>query len=374
MKVLVTGGAGLIGSHLVDLLLQRGYEVRVLDSLALPTHLGGPPSHLRAEAEFHWADVADAEAVRRALLGVQAVCHLAAAGGFSGDMQGYMRDNSWATAGLLDAIRNYGLPIEKIVVASSVAVYGEGLYRCAEHGRLHPPMRSPEQLGTGQWELLCPHCAQPLEALLTTEDTGVSPETVYSLSKYDEERLALSFERQTGIPVAPLRFFLTYGPRQSVSNPYTGICSIFATRLLTGKSVVIYEDGRQTRDFVAAGDVARACLLALEHPDAHGRPYNVGTGRPTTILEFARTLAEVLGKGERLETELGGKYRLGDVRHLAADITALSALGFTPQYALHEGLQAYAAWIGALSGLQDRFQEAEQRLMAQGVVRSRGSA
>ncbi len=266
MRALVTGGAGFIGSHIVDLLLSRGYDVRVFDNLELPTHALGVPAYLSPEAEFIQGDMRDPDALAAALHGVDVILHQAATGGFTAHFANYIACNSLGTALMLEVIRDGNLPVKKIVVASSIAVYGEGKYRCAEHGVTFPTPRPIEQLERCEWEVRCPECDEELSPLLTDEHTPVEPATAYAISKYDEERLALVFGRQTGIPTVALRYFVTFGARQSVHNPYTGVCSIFSTRLLNGLPIIIYEDGHQTRDFIYVTDVARANLFVLEEP------------------------------------------------------------------------------------------------------------
>jgi dTDP-L-rhamnose 4-epimerase len=370
MKALVTGGAGFIGSHVVDLLLERGYDVRVFDSLELPTHAAGIPSYLSNEAEFVRGDVRDSDAVGKALRGVDVVLHLAATGGFTPRIADYVASNSLATAQMLEIIRSNRLPVKKIVVASSIAVYGEGKYRCAQHGEVSPRLRDVYRLQQRDWEVRCVHCGSALDPLLTDEETPVEPGTPYGLSKYDQERLVLMFGRVTDTAVAALRYFVTYGPRQSVHNPYTGVCSIFSSRIMNNLPIIIYEDGNQTRDFVFVRDVARASVFALEEPRTNLGVFNVGSGKATAIHQLAALLQECLGK--KGNVEFPGRFRPGEVRHMVADVRRLEQLGFRAECSLREGLTKYVEWLAGQGPLPEFFGNAETELKEAGVVRSAG--
>jgi len=368
VKALVTGGAGFIGSHIVDLLLENGYEVRIIDSLELPTHAGGKPAYLPPEAEFIRADVRDRDALRAALQGIDLVLHEAATGGFTPRIADYISANSLATAQMLEIIRDERLAVQKIVVASSIAVYGEGAYFCKEHGSIYPGLRSIEQLEGRRWEVECPRCGAALEPRLTDEATPVEPATAYGISKYDQERLVLIFGRQTGIPTVALRYFVTYGPRQSVHNPYTGVCSIFSSRIMNGLPIVIYEDGNQTRDFVFVRDIARANLFVLEDDRANFQVFNVGTGRPTSIRDLAYALQKCLGREGAVE--LPNSFRPGEVRHMAADVSRLSRLGFRAETSLEDGLGDYVSWLSQQGPLPEYFARAQKELEDAGVIRA----
>lgn len=368
MRALVTGGAGFIGSHIVDLLLGRGYEVRVFDNLELPTHAVGIPAYLSREAEFIRGDMRDRNALAQALRGVDVILHEAATGGFTPHLANYIACNSLGTAQMFETIRDEKLPVRKIVVASSIAVYGEGKYRCAQHGVIFPSLRPVGQVERREWEVKCPQCGEALAPLLTDEQTPVEPATAYAISKYDQERLALTFGRQTGIPAVALRYFVTYGPRQSVHNPYTGVCSIFSTRIMNGLPIIIYEDGHQTRDFVFVRDIARANLFVLEEPRADFEVFNVGTGEKTSIRQLAAILQEYLGREG--EIEFPERYRPGEVRHMAADVSRLAELGFRAETSLRAGLQQYVEWLAEQGPLPEYFSSAEKLLQAAGVVRA----
>ncbi len=261
-RALVTGGAGLIGSHIVDLLLHEGWSVRILDNLEPQTHRNGKPVWVPADAEFRQADIRDRDAVTAALADIDVVFHQAAYGGFMPEIAKYVAVNSFGTAQLLEIIRDENLPIEKVVVASSQVVYPEGAVNCPEHGRVFPGTRPVERLSRGDFDVYCPICGLETTAALTPESSPISAETVYAITKVDQERLVLGWGRQTGVPVVALRYACTFGPRQSLFNPYTGVIAIFASRLLNGLEPVVYEDGLQERDFCFVDDIARANLIA----------------------------------------------------------------------------------------------------------------
>ncbi|MBU1727173.1 MAG: SDR family NAD(P)-dependent oxidoreductase [Candidatus Omnitrophica bacterium] len=367
-NILVTGGAGLIGSHTVDLLLEKGYRVRILDNLEKPTHLSGRPSYIPSRAEFIEGDIRSERDVKGALKGIDGVIHLAATGGFTPRIIEYLEANTIGTALMLQIIRNERLPIKKIVVASSVAVYGEGKYQCSKHGVVFPPIRPIEQMERKEWELKCPFCASELKALATDELTPVKPQKVYSVSKFDQERLVLGLGEEFGIPSAALRYFVTYGPRQSLSNPYTGLCSIFSTRLLNDLPAVVYEDGLQTRDFVYVKDVAAASVLVLESDKSDRQVYNVGTGNSLSVLDIAKTLSRIYKKD--IAPEIGGKFRPGEVRHIVADIAKLKSIGFKPKYTFEDGIREYVEWIRSQGDVKDYFSRAQTDLTKDQVVRN----
>lgn len=357
-RVLITGGTGFIGSHLADALLARGYAVRALDSLVRQVHGEGCrwPGHLSSDVELLLGDVRDRRAVDRALRGVDAVFHLAAAEGV-GQMGGL-------AAVLLEALsRN---PVEKLVVASSMRIYGEGLYRTADGKVVEAEERSVQQLQAGTWEPVGPD-GEPLEPLPTPE-TKVPPlGSVDALGTYDQERLCLMIGRAHGIPTVALRFFNVYGPRQAVGNPSTGVLSVFASRLLVGKAPLLFEDGRQQRDFVSVHDVVRACRLALESTVADGRVFNVGSGASSTVRVVAAQMAEALGR-RQLRPEITGKFRLGDVRHCFADTTLASKLlGYEARVSFTEGLLELAEWLSGQRA-DDRLGETKAELEAWGLT------
>jgi dTDP-L-rhamnose 4-epimerase len=345
--VLVTGGAGFIGSHLADELLRGGYRVRALDNLSAQVHgaQGGRPDYLSPEVELVVGDVRDREIVRRALQGVDAVFHLAAAVGVGQSMYEvaqYTAVNNLGTAVLLEALIE--TPVRRLVVASSMSLYGEGLYRAADGTIAAGVDRTSEQLARGEWEV-CDARGVPLTPIATPETKPPVISSVYALGKFDQERLCLMIGRAYGIETVALRFFNVYGTRQALSNPYTGALAIFSAQLLNGRRPLLFEDGRQQRDLVSVHDIARACRLALEVPDAAGQVFNVGSGHPTTIAELARGIAAVIGRPD-LPPNVTGEYRAGDIRHCFADITrAREVLGYLPTVTLDAGLREFAGWL-----------------------------
>lgn len=368
-QVLITGGAGFIGSHLADLLLETGHRVRVLDNLSPQVHGEGGerPDYLDPEVELIVGDLRDPRVVREALRGVQAVFHLAARVGVGQSMYAvaeYTGVNDLGTAVLLEALLER--PVERLVVASSMSIYGEGLYRSAD-GVLHAGVgRVRAQLEAGDWEVR-DGGGEPLIPVPTPESKVPSLASVYALSKYQQERISLLIGGAYGIPTVALRFFNVYGDRQALSNPYTGVLAIFASRLLNDRGPLIFEDGGQRRDFVSVHDVARACLLALEVPAAAGRVFNIGSGTSHTILEVAQRTAQVLGKSY-LRPEVPGVHRVGDIRHCFADITlARTVLGYEPRVSLEDGLVELAVWLEGQAAL-DRVGEASAELAARGLT------
>jgi len=364
LKALVTGGAGLIGSHIVDLLVEKGHQVRILDNLAKPTHLKGKPIWINPQAEFIRGDVRDKDTFDLALKGVDWVFHQAADGGFTNAISHYFINNANPTAVLYELIRDKH-QVKKVITASSQAVYGEGRYECSEHGEFFPEPRELVQLQLGQWEVQCPVCTAPAIGVPIAENR-VNPLTPYALSKYMNEILSLNLGKHYQIPTVALRYSLTYGPRQSLYNPYTGITSIFSTRILTGKPPVVYEDGLQTRDFIFVEDVARANVMVAEDDRANFQAFNVGTGIATTVLEFVNLLNDTYQK--HVEPVLRGEFRPGDFRHLVTDATRLHSLGWKPLVPLSEGLRRYAAWIENYGSISEYFSEAERLLKQTRVI------
>lgn len=360
--VLITGGAGFIGSHLADELLTAGYRVRALDSLDAQVH--GPecrrPDYLDPRVELRVGDVRDPAAVAEALQGVSAVFHFAARVGVGQsmyEMASYMDTNVRGTAVLLEQIRQSA--VERLVVASSMSIYGEGLYRTA-HGRRVETQRSLTRLRQGEWEAIGPE-GEALEPIPTPESKRPSLASVYALSKMDQERLCLLFGKAYDIPAVALRFFNAYGERQALSNPYTGVLAIFGSRLLNARPPLLFEDGRQRRDFVHVRDVARACRLALETPAATGQCFNVGSGQSISVLELAEAIARAMDRD--IAPEVTGEYRTGDIRHCFADISrAREILGFTPQIPLERGLEELAQWLPTQRAV-DRVDQARHELI-----------
>jgi dTDP-L-rhamnose 4-epimerase len=347
MNVAVIGGAGFIGSHLVDALVERGFRVRVIDNLEPQVHPNGlPPSYLNPRIEFIQQDVRDIAGLRDAIEGAEAVFYLAGAVGVGDSMyriRHYAEVNVLGGANLLDILANHQHSVRKIVLASSVTVYGEGKYSCPRHGIVVPSVRPTEQLAREQWELLCPKlenssdCSARLTPLPTDEERPLMPLSVYAMTKRTQEEMFLTVGRTYGIAVTVLRYFNVYGSRQAVSNPYTGVAKIFASQIAQGKPPLIYEEGLQTRDFVHVSDVVQANMLALQREEANGEIFNVGTGRPTTILEMALAVAKRFGGDPTFQPSY--QCRSGDVRHCWADITKIRrVLGFEPRTVFPAGL------------------------------------
>jgi dTDP-L-rhamnose 4-epimerase len=371
-KVLVTGGAGFIGSFLVDALVERGYDVRIYDALVPQVH--GPeqaaPAYVNPEAEFVQGDVRDREALARALQGVDVVYHLAAAVGVGQSMyeiQYYTEANTLGGAVLLDLLANTKHQVRKMLVASSMSIYGEGKYRCQEHGEVYPRLRPEAQLKAREWEMKCPQCGREVLPAPTDEDKPLFPTSIYAITKRDHEEMFLSTGLAYGIPAVALRFFNAYGPRQALSNPYTGVMAIFSGRLLNHQPPVIYEDGRQTRDFVHVSDIVQGLLLALEKPEADYQVFNLGTGIPTSIGQVAGLLSERLVEGD-IEPYVLNQFRAGDIRHCYADVSkARDLLGFEPQVRLQDGLGNLLDWVKEQTAI-DRFAQVEQELAAKALV------
>ncbi|MBV9848325.1 MAG: NAD-dependent epimerase/dehydratase family protein [Armatimonadetes bacterium] len=367
--VLITGGAGFIGAHLARELLGRGYRVRALDNLSPQVHGEGTPRppYLSPDVELLVGDVRDPDAVKSALRGIDAVYHLAATVGVGQSMYEiarYTDVNNLGTATLLEALIER--PVERLVVASSMSIYGEGMYRAADGSAVPGQERPLDQLKAGDWEVRGED-GRPLTPIPTPETKTPTLASVYALSKYDQERLCLIIGRAYHIPVVALRFFNVFGTCQALSNPYTGVLAIFASRFLNGRPPLIFEDGRQQRDFVHVTDVARACRLALEAPEAAGQVFNVGSGQAYTIQEIARRLARTLGM-EHVTPEITGKYRAGDIRHCFADISqARRVLGYEPRVPLDEGLAEICGWLEGQTAA-DRVAEAGAELARRGLT------
>jgi dTDP-L-rhamnose 4-epimerase len=368
-RILITGGAGFIGSHLADELLEQGYGVRALDNLSEQVH--GPeasrPGYLSPEVELVVGDVRDPEAVRKALKGIDSVFHFAARVGVGQSMyeiERYTSVNNLGTSVLLEALIEK--PVERLVVASSMSIYGEGLFRDADGNLVPGGERDRDQLVAHEWEVRDAQ-GRAMTPVPTPETKQPNLSSVYALSKYDQERLCLMVGRAYNIPAVALRFFNVYGTRQALSNPYTGVLAIFASRLLNGNPPLIFEDGRQMRDFVHVSDVVRACRLALEVPEAREQVFNIGSGRQYTVLEIARAMAETLGR-EGIQAEVTGNYRVGDIRHCFADITlARRVLGYEPAMPLEQGLIELASWLEGQVA-HDRVAEARAELAARGLT------
>jgi dTDP-L-rhamnose 4-epimerase len=369
--ILVTGGAGFIGSHLVDALVERGHRVRILDSLVEQVHGSKMPEHLNKEAEFIQGDVCDAETMARALDGVEYVYHQAAEVGVGQSMYEivrYVKANDLGTAVLLEEMIKRPSQFRKLIVASSMSIYGEGTYRCEKCDvTVYPTLRPDAQLAAHEWDYKCSDCSETLTPIGTTEQKPLFPTSVYAVSKQDQEQYCLAVGRAYKIPTIAFRYFNVYGTRQALSNPYTGVCAIFSSRLMNDQPPMVFEDGEQSRDFVHVSDIVQANLLALETDGADYEMFNVGTGRPTTVKQIGEILAKGLGKN--IAPEIVGKYREGDIRHCVADIKkARGLLGYAPKVALEDGLEELLVWVKAQEA-DDRVSAATAELAAHSLVK-----
>ena len=368
MKTLVTGGAGFIGTHLVRALLDRGDQVVVLDSLESQVH-GDVTPEAPPGVDFLVGNVGDQQLAARALEGVDRVVHLAAAVGVGQSMYEiarYTELNTMATARFLEAlVATCPLPT-RLVVASSMSIYGEGEYLCPEHGRMAPGPRPEEQLIARSWDMYCSACGVEMQPVGTRESKPLIPTSIYAINKRDHEEMCLVTGAAYGIPAVALRFFNIYGPGQALSNPYTGVAAIFASRLLNGRPPMIFEDGNQSRDFTHVSDVVQGILLALESEAAVGQSVNLGTGRSTTVAEVARVIAE--GLGLEIEPEHNLRYRAGDIRHCYADPTrARELLGFEAETTFEQGMGQLVKWLEQQQA-EDRVDDATRELVTRGLT------
>lgn len=383
--ILVTGGAGFIGSHLVDALVGGGHRVRVLDNLEPQVHgglreRGEKPEYLNPEAELVVGDVRDPDSLRRALEGVEVVFHQAAQVGVAQSMyaiERYTSANTLGAATLLQAIVEMRQRPRKLIVASSMSIYGEGAYRCPVHGRVYPRLRPVEQLQRREWEMRCPAagCVESTEPLPTDEDKPLYPTSIYAINKRDHEEMFLTVGWAYQIPTVALRYFNVYGTRQALSNPYTGVAAIFSSRLLNGQPPVIFEDGWQQRDFTHVSDIVQANLLVMEQPAADYKALNAGTGRPLAIREVAQSLIEHLAEAvsdqpstvSRIEPEITQQFRAGDIRHCYGDIRRLEALGYRPRVRFEQGIGELVDWVRRQTAV-DAFEQARQELVQKGLA------
>ncbi len=377
-NILVTGGAGFIGSHLVDQLVRRKYRVTIFDNLDKQVHPKGLPDYLNLKTTFIRGDVRNRGQFKDVVCAADAVVHFAAAVGVGQSqyqIAHYVETNIQGTANLLDILANEKHHVKKVLVASSMSIYGEGLYRCGKCGTVKPnlrnlavTLRTPHSAIRNQkyWEPKCPRCRGELKPVPTTEDTPLMSNSIYAVTKKEQEEMTLLIGRTYGIPATALRFFNVYGPRQSLSNPYTGVSAIFLSRAKNDNPPVVYEDGNQSRDFIWVEDIARACLLALTSEKANYQVFNVGSGRPITIRGMAELIIKLLGK--KLTPEVKYGFRKGDVRHCYADASRIKrALGFTPRTSLAAGLKKLIVW-GRKAEAVDSFDRAARELKEKGLA------
>jgi dTDP-L-rhamnose 4-epimerase len=369
-NVLVTGGAGFIGSHLVDELVDKGYDVTVVDNLTEQVH-DSEPDYLNDKAEYVWGDIRNRDLMTELLRDADVLSHQASAVGVGQSMyeiERYVEVNTLATARILDIIVTDKINLEKIVVASSMSLYGEGTYRCPEQNEIrHPSLREEAQMESEEWEHTCSECGAELKPIPTPESKPSESTSVYAISKKDQEELTLSVCRAHDIPAVALRYFNIFGSRQSLDNPYTGVCAIFSSRIKNDNPPLIFEDGEQTRDFIHVSDVARANRLAMES-DASDVAINIGTGSPVTINNIAETLIELYNKEDELEPEIANDFRQGDIRHCYADPeAAVNDIGFEAEVDFEEGMRELVEW-GRKQDAEDHFEDAHEELEKHGLV------
>jgi dTDP-L-rhamnose 4-epimerase len=365
MRVLVTGGAGFIGSHLVDRFLKEGFQVRVLDNLDPKVHPHGRPRELPTGVDLIVGDISDRDTLFAALKDVDVVSHQAAYQDYMPDFSRFFLVNGVGTALVYELIVQERLKVKKVIVASSQAVYGEGQYACGEHGFFLPVPRSQEQLSRGEWELRCPRCNKQANACLLQE-SHANPYNQYAVSKLAEEKASLGLGWLHGIPTVALRYSITQGPRQSLFNQYSGICRIFVGRALKGEPLIIYEDGQQTRDFVHIDDVVDANMCVLESDDANFQAFNVGSGKPTRVLEYANLVRNKLSSN--VELDFSGEFRRGDNRHSVSNVDKLKSLGWRPKRDLSTILDAFLAWVESIGGVPSQIEDAYAVMRKAGVI------
>lgn len=367
--ILVTGGAGFIGSHLTDALIASGYQVRILDNLESQVHEKKSPAYLNKHAEFIFGDVGDSTVVTKALQGIDIVYHLASrvgVGQSNYQIKEYVDVNIGGMANILQSIVTQKSPVKKIIMTASMTSYGEGNYRCTTCGIVKPALRDLSHLRQHHWDPYCPTCNKRISPVATSENALINNNSIYALTKNAQEAMLLLFGTLYKVPIVSLRCFNVYGPRQSLSNPYTGVSAIFISRLKNNKQPVVYEDGKQTRDFISVHDVVRAAMASMTHDAANGQVINIGSGRPTSVLEMATILATLLAK--EIHPSVTGKYRINDIRHCIADIRkAKKLLNWTPQVSLPDGLNELIEWSKGEKA-RDSFENAQQKLRNQKLL------
>lgn len=370
-KILVTGGLGFIGSHLVDELVRKKYKVTIFDNLEPQVHPEGLPEYYNIRAKFIRGDVRNRKQLKESMVDSDIVVHFAAAVGVGQSqyqIAKYVESNIQGTANLLDILVNEKHNVKKLLIASSMSIYGEGLYECKKCGRVKPYLRNFQNEENQNWEPLCPYCKGIIKPIPTPEETSLTSNSIYAITKKEQEEMSLLIGKTYGIPVVALRFFNVYGPRQSLSNPYTGVAAIFLSRIKNNNPPVIYEDGLQTRDFIWVGDIVNACLLSIEKEEANYQVFNVGTGKPVSILGVAETIIKLLGKGGKIKPNILYKFRKGDVRHCYADITKIKkTLGFKPEVSFEEGMEKLINWSRKAKAV-DKFEKASRELQEKKLV------
>jgi dTDP-L-rhamnose 4-epimerase len=368
-KILVTGGAGFIGSFIVDELVKQGHDVRVLDNIDPQVHSNRTPDFLNKNVEFIKGDITNKGTFKNALQDVEVVFHQASAVGVGQSMyqvEHYTKVNSLGTAVLLDLLVNTEHNVKKLLVAASMSSYGEGSYECENCGLVEPELRTEEQMKKRDWEIHCPKCNRTVKPVPTKETKTQKANSIYAITKKNQEEMCLNIGKAYGIPIVALRYFNVYGPRQSLSNPYTGVVAIFMSRIKNNHSPVVYEDGLQTRDFISVHDVVRANILAMKSNNANYEVFNVGTCKPLTIKSVAGTLAKLYRKDIR--PDITNKFRKGDVRHCFADITKIkNKVGFEPKMGFEEGMKELVEWSKTTKA-EDKFEKATEELREKGLI------
>jgi dTDP-L-rhamnose 4-epimerase len=370
MRILVTGGAGFIGSHTCDRLLALGHEVMILDALTPPVHREGKARYLSQGAEFYLGDTRNRDLLVNLLRRADAVFHFAAYQDYLPDFSRFSDVNVVSTSLIYEIIVAERLDLARVVVASSQSAMGEGLYWCPTHGEQLPGMRAESALLAGEWDIRCPVCGDSLEMRATPERVS-NPQNAYGMSKLGQEMVAINLGRRYGIPTVALRYSIVQGPRQSVYNAYSGACRIFCLSYLQGLAPTLYEDGAAIRDYVNIDDVVDANVLVLHEDRAVGRVFNVGGGQPVSTKEFADIVMRQYGSAQ--PGVVTGEYRFGDTRHILSDISALRDLGWQPRRTPSDSVAAYAGWLKGLDGLDDVLAQANARMRALGVVRKAGA-
>lgn len=370
MKVLVTGGAGFIGSFIVDELVRKGHSVTIFDNLNPQVHLTGElPDYINKKARFVKGDVRDYDSFKKVVLDSEIIFHKAAMVGVGQsqyEIKNYIDVNISGTANLLDIVANNKNNVKKIIVASSMSTYGEGMYKCSKCGNVKPPLRTLENVEGGKWDFNCPCCDSILKPIPTPESTPQACNNIYAISKKTQEEMVITFGQTYKIPTVAFRYFNVYGPRQSLSNPYTGVAAIFMSRIKNNHKPVIFEDGNQSRDFVSVHDIVQANMLAMEKSEADYEIFNVGTGKSVSISQVAETLAELYGK--KIKPELTGQFRKGDVRHCYSSIAKIKAvLGYKPKVDFKDGMKELIEWARNAEAI-DKFDEAKKELESKGLA------
>jgi len=375
INILITGGAGFIGSNLTRKLVEKGFKVTVLDNLSKQIHGENQNSTLYSSikdiATFIQGDVCNKSDWKKALRNQDAVIHLAAETGTGQSMyeiSRYNEVNILGTTHLLDILANENHSIKKMIIASSRSIYGEGKYMCKNDGVVYPNQRQDIDMAKGEFNLVCHECNEPLELLATDEDSKVHPSSIYGITKQQQEQMILLIGKTLNIPAVALRYQNVYGPGQSLSNPYTGILSIFSTRLLNGNDIDIYEDGQESRDFVFIDDVVNATILALEKTEANNQIFNVGSGIATSVTEVANSLKSLYNSDVKIS--VSGKYRLGDIRHNYADLSKIkNALGFSPKFDFILGITSFVNWVKTQEVMEDKYETSIQELKNKGLIK-----